>query len=180
MLAREILKPAKICGYSENNGLGKLGFVIEDLSNGQIPYFCINNANVFLNQSIGIDISIFYENNAFPCVFPRFARYHVTEIVGFTGKLIGTSFKSMLSSLSGHRCDKFFYINELEWEKLNFPYSKEDFQRVMFNDKIVKFTRCKDYFERLTKCGVSVSPIIVEDFNIGKILEVINASSDKK
>ncbi len=173
---RSLVKIAKAVGYNEETGFSKLGFALSDLYAAQIPYLCIVQSNYWLRNNLGMNISIFYEDNSPPCLPLEFARFHIRDTVGFDGDLVSTSFKTALSTKLATRSNRYYYINDMEWLRGNFPFSKEEFQSIMLDDSIVKFTRCQDYLDLMTKQGLKINPTIVKDFDIDKILEIVHGS----
>ncbi len=175
-----LIRTAKKVGYSEDTGFAKLGFVFSDLYASQMPYLCIFNSNRWLSNNLGLNISIFYEDNSPPCIKPEFARFHISSSVGFDGDLIATSFKTALSAKVSSRSRRYYYINDMEWLRGNFAHSKEEFKSIMLDDSIVKFTRCQDYLDTMTGQGINISPVVVPDFDIDRILEIVNVNKNKR
>ncbi len=150
----------------------QIGFVISNLASAQIPYVCISSSNQWLSNNISANISIFYEDTYVPCIAPEFSRFHIKDTALFKGHLINTSLKTLLSTKNAHRCKRYYYINDLEFIRTN-EYN-DVLESIIKDDNIVKFTRCKDYYSYLTNNGWKINDIIVKDFNINKILEIIN------
>lgn len=150
----------------------KLAFALTELGSGQIPYICISESNQFLNKKTDLDIVIFYEESAVPCVALDFARFHVRDSCYFKGNLICTSLSTIKSTEKAFCAKRFFYINDIIEQIKN----KEEFDLVMKNKDIVKFTRCGDYYDYLTKLRYELSDIIVKDFDINTILQLMKES----
>jgi hypothetical protein len=167
----------KKTGY--NNGFTKLGFVLKDLSASQTAYFCITNSNEWLKNNFGLNVSLFYEEDSQPCVFPRFARFHLKDIFTFSGILIATDFNSVVNLEHIKNSKKFYYIQDLEHTRNNFKHSKEKFDQVMTDQNIIKFCRCSDHQNYFTSLNYKVSNTIVKDFNIDKIMEIINNENSR-
>jgi hypothetical protein len=161
-------------GYDIFNGFKKVGFAIDSLAAGQISFTCVENTNKWLASNFGVNFSIFYEQNALPCVSPQFARFHIRDAIGFEGDLIATSYNTLKSIKGATRSKRYYYINDIEWWRPWFKDSINEIKALSQDDSIVKFCRSQDHRDRLLDMGFEVSPIIVEDFNIDKILEIIN------
>jgi hypothetical protein len=181
MSKKDLLKTAKSFGFSTDKGLRQLAFVFKDLYSSQVVYSCIDNANNWLRNNHGLSISIFYEENEFPCIRPDFARFHVSESTPYTGDLVATSFKTLNSVLNSTRAQRMYYIQDLEYTRSWFGYDIKRFNDVMNDTSIIKLVRSRDHLEKLRNDGYNdVSPIIVPDFNINLILEIIDARKNRK
>jgi hypothetical protein len=174
MQADNILIEIEKTGFTVDKGFNQIAFVLDNLSAGQIPYCCIYNCNAWLYNNFGLNFSIFYTENSSPCVKPKFARFHVRDTVYFTGTLIATSLSTALAIKNATRAKRYFYVNDPEWLRSHKQITKEDFESIMFDDKIIKFCRSNDYKTQLEILGIKVLPNIVEDFNVSKILEIVN------
>lgn len=150
----------------------QIGFILDSLAAAQIPYLLIKNANDFLDKRFDININIFFEDNFIPCLEPKFARFHIKDAFIFDGVLIATSLSTVLTIKNFTRSKRFFYINDLE--NLRKTTSQNDWDNILKDKDIVKFTRCEDYRNELVSQGYDIHPIIVENFDIEKILEVTN------
>lgn len=176
-MQKDLLKQAKANGYTKENGFKQVGIVLNDLTGSQVAYLAIARSNKWLKDNLGANISVFYEDAGYPCITPEFARFNIRDTVFFTGDLICTSFKNVLATKNAACSKRYYYINDLEWTRSWFQFNKQQFEEVMLDDNIVKFTRCKDYYNLLTKNGIKVHPTIVQDFDIDQIMEVIRGNS---
>lgn len=148
-----------------------LGFVVEDLAAGQIPYTLIHNSNEFLDRDTDINISLFYMENSFPCLWPRFARFNLKDTMGFCGSLIATSVQTAHAIQQATRADRYFYIQDLEWKRPWFNETKQMWNSVMGDEQVIKIARSNDHYKEFCKSGYRVRGY-VEDFNLEKILEI--------
>lgn len=149
-----------------------LGFVVEDLAAGQVPYELIHNSNEFLRKDSEINISLFYMENSFPCLWPQFARFNIKDTVGFKGCLIATSVTTAFAIQKAHRADRYFYIQDLEWLRPWFSETKDQWNTVMSDTSITKFCRSQDHLNQLCENRYQVKGY-VENFNIKNILEIV-------
>lgn len=148
-----------------NSGFRKIGFLVDSIGPGQVPYLCIDQCNKWLSQDFSLTFSLFYLENAQPCLQPFFARFHAKDAMAFTGHLIATSNSTLDVLKSCMRAKRYYYINDLTW--INNP------SMALQDKSIVKFTKCEDYYNKL-KDSIEISQKIVKDFNISKVLEIIN------
>jgi hypothetical protein len=149
-----------------------VGFVVDDLGASQVSYLLIKNANQLLSSRHDININVFFEDNFIPCVEPKFARFNTKDAFVFDGSLIATSLKTALTIKNFTRAKRFFYINQLE--NLRKSTSQDEWNNILCDKNIVKFARCVDYKDELISKGYDIHPEVVEDFDLNKILEVIN------
>lgn len=150
----------------------QLGFVVDDLGASQVSYLLIKNTNDFLEKRHDVNINLFFEDNFIPCLEPKFARFNTYDAFVFDGTLIATSLNTALTIKNFTRAKRFFYINDLEYLRKN--VDQNEWKDILCDNNIVKFTRCDDYRTYLILQGYNIHPIVVEDFNLDKILEVIN------
>jgi hypothetical protein len=156
------------------NKLIKLGFVLDELAPGHLSYVCITECNNWLNKNVGTNISLFYEDITLTCVPVNFARFHVRDSCFFDSNLICTSFRNLISTEHASTAKRFYYINDLEWTRSWFRYTKDQVQKFLNDDSIIKFTRCQDYYDNLKSNGYNIHKKIVKDFDIQSIMEIIN------
>ncbi len=159
---------AEYNGFDLEKGFKMVGFAVDSLSAGQIPYLCVTNINRWLNDHFGVNFSLFYQENSIPCVQPRFARFHLKDTNVFDGVVIATSFATAKSIKDAARSKRYYYINDI-----TFLEKSKDLDCVMKNDNIIKFTRSKDYTNLLLDKGYNINPAVIKDFDINEILEII-------
>lgn len=152
----------------------KLGFAVSDIGPAQVPYTCITEFNKALMDRIDINISLFYKNNIYPCLSPKFARYHIKDTVGFDGYLFATSLDTLESIINSTRAKRFFYLNDISEIIRNTDKAKE----LLYDHNIYIVSRCEDYFiwmtENLDLTRINLIDKVVVDFDINSILEIIN------
>lgn len=166
----KLLKISKKHGYKDGGDFIRLAFVVDDLGSSQVAYVMSNKANLFLEDNPWVNISVFFVEDAVPCVEPLFARFNVSDALQYTGRLVATSYGSAKAIKSCTRAKRAFYIQDLAFI-LNNRVNPDD---ILKDDSIVKFCRAKDHYEFLKSKGYNVSPVIVEDFDINKILETLS------
>lgn len=147
----------------------KIGFVVENLSSGQIPYTLIKSTNKIVENSIDTCIVAFMEENTAPCITPRFARFHIANAFLFDGILIATSLRtaSLIQNFTSNK--KYYYINDLEYLRKN--VNQDEWRSILSNKDIKKFARCHDHLQELSKDGYDIIGT-VRDFDIDTILKL--------
>jgi len=104
--------------------MNKLGVIVRDLDRSQSNFFLLQTLNQ-LNQEMNIDCCVFYENSSIPIIPILFSTFHINEVYDFTGTVISTYMlgtKRLLGSPGPKK--KFFYIWNLEWNKIpQFAYN---------------------------------------------------------
>lgn len=174
------LKKVKQTGYHTDHGLTQISFVIDQLSSNQIACIMTDTVNSWLDNNFGIDPIAFYIDNSFPSIPLKFPRYHACDLVGYQGNIIATSLSTILAAKNSFQGHKFFYIQDLEWERGWCKYNKDQTNEILNDTNIVKFCRSADHRDYITKSGYKVLDKIVEDFNIADILEIINDNRNTK
>lgn len=163
-------------GFSTETGFTQIGFLIDDLSASQISYLSIHNTNEWLKNNFGLDIAVFCQFfGNIPCLTPSFARFHVRDISAYFGNLIATTLDNAKLLTNAPRTKKFYYINYPDWNL----YDKEDLDLIYNDRSIIKFARSEDYLRKIRELGYDISNIVVEDFNIDKICEVLNGDKQR-
>ncbi len=150
----------------------KIAFVFDDLNASQPAYQCIKALNSLTIRSSDIEPSIFFIEQALPCIEPKFARYHVRDSLWYEGHLIATSVKTAMSIKLSTRAKRYFYIQDLEWLRQN--CNTEDWKSIMEDDNFIKICRCKDHAKAIHEAGFIISPAAIENYNIQKFVELIN------
>lgn len=169
-MPKTLSKELKQTGY--NGECTMVGFCVNDLGMNQIAYTLIKNVNSWLEDNFGLNPSIFFIENNMTCLPVKFPRFHLKDANVFTGHLIATDIKTVINLSYVHRCKKYYYINDL-FEIIN---AKNDsgIIDILKDKEIIKFCRSKDHREYLMKKGYLIHDIIVDDFDLNQILEIIN------
>ncbi len=157
---------------SERGSFKQLGFVVKSLASGQMPYLLSVNSNKFLEKNYDTSISVFFEESFIPCMPVRFARFNLRDALMFYGDLIATSVSTAMAIKDCTHTKRFFYINDLE----NLRRNDDNWNSILKEEGVIKFTRSKDYYDILTEQGYKIHQKIVPDFAIEDILEITNAS----
>ncbi len=151
-----------------------IGFVVDDLSSGQIPYTLTKSANEFLEKNFDVNINVFFQDNYMPCVEPKFARFNIKDAFCFDGHLIATSLSTAKIIRNFTRSKRYYYIYDPTM--LAPPIVPEKWSEVyplMSDHKIKKFCRSQDHFNLVSPL-TETDDTIVEDFDMEKIVRIIN------
>jgi len=94
----------------------KLGFVVNNLGPSQLAYNLLTKANALLSQRYDLDLIVFYEQPARPCVIPNFSIMPLSETWGYDGPLVATDLSSAATLINlPNPGRKIFYVYDLEW-----------------------------------------------------------------
>lgn len=98
----------------------KLAFFVPSLSASQLAYSLIKNINLFYEQGKNhkVDITVFYEHEALPCVSPDFMISNSVDAFGYTGFLVSTTLSTAHKALRFPSAKHLFYVYDLEWIEL--------------------------------------------------------------
>ena len=152
--------------------LTKIGFILEHLGPAQLPYQLIRSVNSYFEQKDDADIILFYRNCAPFVVTPHCAVMNLYEAYRYDAHLIATDLNSASRILDYFTNDRYFYVWDLEWTKINKPY--EQLAQVYQNPKLKLIARSQQHAEIIrTSWGINCIGV-VEDARIDKFLEIIN------
>jgi|TARA_R110000744_G_scaffold58320_1_gene121663 hypothetical protein len=151
----------------------QIGVIVDDLSASQLSYYLIKNINEFLEDGLD-DFVVFFENATSSIVSPEFSVMAINEIWNFEGVLISTSISntlSMLKSFSPER--KIFYVWDLEWLRRH-GKEFENTVKAFTDSEVTLIARSKEHALAIENyCNIKIKHI-VEDFNIKKLIRIIN------
>lgn len=149
----------------------KVGFLVDDLGPSQSSYFLIRSLNGWLAKSHEHDAIVFQRTTVRPCSEPRFALFTATDLPGFQGPVISTSFSCAQQLLKTQGpCKLAYYMQDVEW--LRQARSWEEWQSVFANEHLQILTRGSSHARLFRQCwNREVS--LVEDFNMEQILEAL-------
>lgn len=145
----------------------QLGFVVNDLSGGQIAHSLINEINKNDSQ---IDALCFQQEVFAPCVWPNFALCKIGDEAIFYGHLIVCDANCLHFLKNSYTNYKYWYITDLYWVRKNEQPPPE-----LFDDDIVKIARSREFLSALPDKNIAV----VEDFNLKQFEEICNAKERK-
>jgi hypothetical protein len=150
----------------------KLGVSVRDFGSNEISYLTSREINLYLKENYDTDIIGFYETpvkQSFSC---EFATMSVCELWGYDGPVIATSLPladDLIKVITVSR--KFFYCYNLDWIFLKYKdYSK---LRDIYQHPELELIAPSEEYARIIESVWRKKPIIIESFNVKKILEVI-------
>lgn len=157
----------------------QLAFCFNHLYSNQQAYTCIYNANEHLIKFGTVDFSIFFHNQMPPSISPFFARYYIEEVSNYKGNIVASSVEDVIRLHNTDMARKFFYLQDI-YESRKLTKIHQELLDALSNKNIVKFARSTEIRDHYRKFGFDIHENVVEDYNIEQILEIINASSEKK
>lgn len=150
---------------------------MDSLDANQAAFTAIDAVNKWLDNNFGLSFVFFYRKNFLPSIEPKCPRYHVKDLMAFDGHVIATSMETALAMENAIKAQRYYYIYDLDWKREWKKINPDSVKRVLGDDKIIKFTRSADFVEELKVAGCTSLHGDVKDFDIDKILEIINANT---
>lgn len=154
----------------------KLGILLNNLGPNQLAYSSIRSNNLFVDDAPKIDCILFYENYVRPCLPMNFASMQVFEAYGYNGTLIATSLSTAHKAL---RCyaskNKFFYVWDLEWLRLQQFKQFRDMHNVYGNSNLKLIARSESHKTVIEDSWNTKVAGIVDNFDMRQMIEVIKA-----
>ena len=156
----------------------KIAALFESLNSRQDVYSFIYQSNQYLKGKPLINISVFIEQLAPPCISPEFATFFMKDLGYFDGVLIVTTADMLQKSEKSYRAQKLFYIYDLEYYHIECR-NKSLFDWAMKQD-VVKFCRSTEHRDRLREMGYQVLDQIVPYFDIEQIIKIYKENKNVK
>ena len=152
----------------------KLGFALNNLGGSQLNFFLIKTANAALRTNPLLDVTAFFENHVQTCLPANFSIMPVYEAWGYTGSIIATSFTTA-QKLAGFPSPKkrFFYVWDLEWTRRFNRRTYSEWAAVYGDPTLPLIARGKDHARAIEDAWNRPVTAIVEDCNVGQLLEVV-------
>lgn len=98
-----------------------ISFAVSDLGASQLNSHLIPQINQKNDE--GVNVSVFYENLALPCLPTRFASSLMQDSYLYKGKVICTTLSTVRKCINLPTADTFFYVWDLEWLRMkNRPF----------------------------------------------------------
>lgn len=176
--SKHLLKEAKKDGFSVDSGFRQIAFVFDHLGASQIAYTSIHNANLYLQNRFGTNISFFIKENMPPCLPAQFAIFNTRDLRAYEGIVIGTSLSSMVECYKAVRAKKLYYIYDMEWIRPGLKLHPQMVDNILRDEKITKFTRSQDYLNLMKSNGYNISDTIVPDLDVDLISEIIGETNE--
>jgi hypothetical protein len=146
----------------------KLGISLDNLGPSQLAYAVLSQANRLVTERSDVDVTVFYETLARPCITPRFAHMQMAEAYGFDGPVVATSLSSAGKLLRMPACPKkLFLVWDLEW--LRKPHAYENLKTVYCHSELTLLARGEDHAKAISDCW-NRPVAVVGDFDLTLVL----------
>ena len=150
----------------------KFGVILKDLSASWLSYLVLKQINTIIEEKTNDDFVIFFENVAPMCMAPKCATMSVNEIWNFEGTLVSTDFSTheMLNAVINNKCNKIFYIWDLEWlrNKKNFIENIS----ILRNPDVEIVVRNKIHSKAFRNYANREPDHVISNFNILELMEL--------
>ena len=125
------------------------------------------------------DAVVFYENMSSYCMPANFAVMDISECWSHSGPVIATSFSTAekLSAFPSER--KLFYVWDLEWIRNSKIKQYDQYKEAMLDDSMELIARSSHHKLAIENCFNRKVNHVVEDFEIEKIIKILEQKSDK-
>jgi hypothetical protein len=152
----------------------KLNFLVENMGATQLSYTLTHQLNMLSGIDRNIDGIVFYNTLHKHAVVPNFAIMQMIEAWNQKGTTVATSLAtaSQLLSYPGPEL-KIYYVWDLPWMRIN-PKIYGVTQEIMTNPNLLLLTRSESYADAISIAYNVDRPIVVENLDLTKLLEVIN------
>lgn len=151
----------------------KLGILIDNIGKSSSNMHLFNALHRLNTQDNYANIDLFYNSMSPPFMNIPYSINHFSEVWCYNSNIVATSFsnisKLLLVPFNGKRI---YYVWELEWIDTVLNYN--DIESVFQNPK-VKIVARSDYHKQLIQKTFNQQDVpVVDKFDIGQLLEVIN------
>lgn len=143
-----------------------VGIYLDDLGPSEQAYYAIKRANELQqNSPNNVDVTLFYNNMATPCIKPICAVCSSNELWAYKGMVITTNINNSITlSKIPTRHNKVFYVYDLEWIR---PASRDFLHNVKgFDESIKVVARSSDHVFPIENYSNRKVNAIVERFDI--------------
>jgi hypothetical protein len=157
----------------------KVGILVKHLGRTQLANSIIENVNRFLSENGDTDIITFVENVVRPCQTPLFSVMNLNEAWEYNGIAIATNLSTAEKVLSfpgpKHRV---FYVWDLEWMRRT-DRNFLSYHNVYANPRLELIARSESHAKLIEQCWSRPVKAVVEDCDIGAMLQVITNGKNK-
>jgi hypothetical protein len=151
----------------------KLNFLVENMGATQLSYVITQQLNHLSSIDRNIDGVVFYNTMHKHAMMPNFAIMQMIEAWSQQGTTIATSLATA-SQLIGYPGpnQKIYYVWDLPWMRIN-PKIYGITQEIITNPNLLLLTRSESYADAISIAYNVERPVVVENLDIVKLLEVI-------
>lgn len=155
-----------------NNDFYNIGFAIDAVGQSQEIVTLSASSIEAINKNYKISIAIFYQNIDWPSVPIPFGRFPLNYATTFKGHLFCTSVQTLGAVWNASLPKLYYYMQDVEYLR---PWCNiQNFNEIMADKSIMKIFRSEDHYNKLKLDGYDVDRLIVKDFDIKGLLEIIN------
>ena len=152
----------------------KLGFAVSNLGAAHMSYALIRQINLLMAERHDLDVVLFYENLALPCMPVACATMQIHEAYGYDGPVVATNLTTAekLIRFPSPRA-KLFYVWDLEWLRLP-QKSFEQLRSIYAHSELTLVARGKDHADIISDVWNRPVTAVIEDFDLSdfeKLLE---------
>jgi len=149
----------------------KLAFAVHDLGPSDLSLRLLTEGNRWVQEGVGNDLAVFYQEAARPPLTPFFSSCHLAEGWAYDGAVVATSFRTaelLLRFPSPRR--KAFLAWDLDW--LRDQYDFRRLRAVYGNPDLTIIARCEDHAKALSRCW-NRGLVLTKGFDLRAIAEVM-------
>jgi len=160
-------------GITLDDDLFSIGVVLDSLSMSHLNFFCTQNINYVCDNYVGLDLTIFLQQDSPPCTAMLCSSFHISDLMSVDYPLIATSTSSCLDALSSHAPLVCHYAFDMDFiGEQETPIG--DIIKAFKDPRVVVVCRCEDH-KRLVEdeFGIRVHNKIVPDFRLTDLVKII-------
>lgn len=156
-----------------------ISFLVPNAGASQMSFYLIKEINELFENKPELDVIVYYEDRHRSCLAPNFSMMQISEAWFQPGPIIATSISTAKSLIKFPAEKKFFYVWDLEWIRNNpsQTLNYESFKNIYTNKDLSLIARSTSHKKLIENCFNRKVEHVVEDFNINKILGVINGQT---
>ena len=161
-----------------------LGFLVKNLGASQLGYYLSRNINNHLENNHELDIICYTEEFERNCMHTNFSVMEMAEAWGQRGPMIATSISTAEKLVKIPAASKkYFYIWDLEWYHIQNRLVGDFFRKQIYiyntgsiyhDPSLELICRSQEHADIISNNFNREVRHIIEDFNLNKILEVVN------
>jgi len=165
-------------GLELSDNIYSIGILFDNLNISHLTYVGLNNINNICDQYIGLDIYIFTEQIARPCIDPKCAVGLMKDVFGWQEPLVATSINTCIYALNSSSKNIYYYAFDVDFIN-NYNVSWRTIKKVFCDPRVTVVVRHKDHKALIeSEFDIKTSNVIIEDFNLVTMAKLI--IEDKK
>jgi hypothetical protein len=153
-----------------------IGVILNDLTASQLSYFVVKNFNDYLDKHPKSHIICFYQEISQHSLPANFACMEISEIWGFEGPIIATTFESAEKLLGCATCPRpVFYLWDLEWLRTERDFAS--WRKVFADERMDIIVRSQSHKQIFEECWNRKVLGIVDNFNLQEIQDLLRTKN---